>query len=82
MENMVFLIDLPRIEVSGAIKPGGLTAFGTELCHFLKSQGLEENLITSLGHYDFSETNKLRFIHSMYERSAISASLAGGILSG
>ncbi|RWA11986.1 hypothetical protein EKO27_g3087 [Xylaria grammica] len=61
MENMVFLIDLPMTKDSA----NQLTMFGQELCYFLKASGLDENLINSLSKYDFSETNRYRFIHTI-----------------
>ncbi|EOO02856.1 putative tyrosyl-dna phosphodiesterase domain-containing protein [Phaeoacremonium minimum UCRPA7] len=56
MENMAFIIDLPRIEDEVERVANELTAFGNELCYFLKAQGLEEQMIRSLRNYDFSET--------------------------
>ncbi|KAI1431601.1 tyrosyl-DNA phosphodiesterase-domain-containing protein [Xylaria sp. CBS 124048] len=61
MENMVFLIDLPAKKE--ASKP--LTAFGQELCYFLEACGLDEGLVGSLSKYDFSETERYRFIHTI-----------------
>ncbi|KAI2642772.1 tyrosyl-DNA phosphodiesterase-domain-containing protein [Xylaria nigripes] len=61
MENMVFLIDLPIAQE--ATKP--LTDFGQELCYFLKACGLDKSLIESLEKYDFSETGRYRFIHTI-----------------
>ncbi|EPE29923.1 Phospholipase D/nuclease [Glarea lozoyensis ATCC 20868] len=63
MENIVFLIDLPR-------HPGGKSAtpetfFATELLHFLKSMGLKKSIIDSLGSFDFSNTTDLAFVHSI-----------------
>ncbi|KAI0458339.1 tyrosyl-DNA phosphodiesterase-domain-containing protein [Xylaria acuta] len=61
MENMVFLIDLPM-----AKEPENqLTMFGKELCYFLKSSGLDESLVNSLLKYDFSKTNRYRFVHTI-----------------
>lgn len=61
MENMVFLIDLPLTNS----QTNQLTLFGQELCYFLKASGLDESLITSLSKYDFSETNRYRFVHTI-----------------
>ncbi|KAI1495682.1 tyrosyl-DNA phosphodiesterase-domain-containing protein [Biscogniauxia marginata] len=65
MENMVFLIDLPRIEESAARSSNNLTNFGEELSYFLKAQGLDESLVGSLTNYDFSETSRFRFVHTI-----------------
>ncbi|RYC59815.1 hypothetical protein CHU98_g6380 [Xylaria longipes] len=62
MENMVFLIDLPKATES----ENQLTMFGQELCYFLKSSGLDDSLVSSLSKYDFSETNQYRFVHTMW----------------
>lgn len=64
VENIVFLIDLPKlpdIEQHQNI----LTPFGEELCYFLKAQGLSESLVGSLAKYDFSETNRYAFVHTI-----------------
>ena len=63
MENMVFLIDLPLME-TGANNTK-MSLFGQELCYFLKASGLDESLINSLSKYDFSETDRYRFIHTI-----------------
>lgn len=67
MESIVFLIDLPRIEdLSATIpNPNKSTLFQEELCYFLRAQGLDEALIRSLSNYDFSATERYRFVHSM-----------------
>ncbi|KAI0540895.1 tyrosyl-DNA phosphodiesterase-domain-containing protein [Xylaria digitata] len=65
MENMVFLIDLPIAKDSTKDSANQLTAFGQELCYFLKESGLDKGLIDSLLKYDFSETNQYRFIHTI-----------------
>ena len=67
MENTVFLIDLPRLEDSARSKAssGASTLFKDELVYFLRAQGLEDSLITSLDNYDFSATARYGFIHSM-----------------
>lgn len=62
---MVFLIDLPRIDDPEAREANQLTPFGDELCYFLRAQGLDEKLIRSLAKYDFSETARYGFTHSM-----------------
>ena len=62
---MVFLIDLPRI-ADGSKRDGDqLTPFGEDLSYFLAAQGLDEALIESLRNYDFSETSRYGFVHTM-----------------
>ncbi|KAK7746052.1 hypothetical protein SLS62_009577 [Diatrype stigma] len=69
MENSVFIIDLPRKEDEdpGVTNhhPNESTLFKEELCYFLQAQGLDDSLIKSLSHYDFSATERYRFVHSM-----------------
>jgi hypothetical protein len=61
--QVVFLIDLPRLEQVG--RQESLTPFGEDLCYFLRAQGLEDGLVDSLRYYDFSETENLGFVHTM-----------------
>ncbi|KAI0901612.1 phospholipase D/nuclease [Annulohypoxylon nitens] len=65
IENMVFIIDLPRLDDSKSQASNGLGPFGDELCYFLRALGLEESLVNSLSNYDFSEANHYRFVHSI-----------------
>ncbi|KAI2471708.1 phospholipase D/nuclease [Annulohypoxylon bovei var. microspora] len=65
IENMVFLIDLPRIDDPKLQSSNKLGPFGDELCYFLRAQGLEESLVSSLTNYDFSEANHYRFVHTI-----------------
>ncbi|TQN68231.1 Tyrosyl-DNA phosphodiesterase 1 [Colletotrichum shisoi] len=65
LENMVFLIDLPRIGGTHQTAPPAGTAFGTELRRFLRALGLDEKLVKSLDNYDFSKTNRYGFVHSI-----------------
>ncbi|KXH36046.1 ubiquitin interaction domain-containing protein [Colletotrichum simmondsii] len=60
LENMIFLIDLPRLN-----GPPIETSFGTELRRFLRALGLDDKLVKSLDNYDFSETSRYGFIHSI-----------------
>lgn len=63
---MVFLIDLPLIQ--DAAKQAAnedLSPFGEELCYFLQAQGVSANMIASLRKYDFSETARLGFVHTI-----------------
>ncbi|KAK0646346.1 tyrosyl-DNA phosphodiesterase-domain-containing protein [Cercophora newfieldiana] len=68
MENMVFIIDLPRFEnleqqrEAQALK---LTPFAEDLFYFLAAQGLDDSLVSTLQKYDFSETKRYAFVHSM-----------------
>ena len=62
---MVFLIDLPHIDHEAQREANELTSFGNELCTFLKAQGLEDQMIRSLRNYDFSETFRYGFVHTM-----------------
>ncbi|KAI2776448.1 phospholipase D/nuclease [Daldinia loculata] len=65
IENMVFLIDLPRLGDPGSQSSSTLGSFGAELCYFLRAQGLEESLVGSLKNYDFSEADRYRFVHTI-----------------
>jgi hypothetical protein len=63
--QMVFIIDLPKIEDAGRLAVNKLTPFGEDLTHFLEAQGVDDGLIRSLAKYDFSETARYGFVHSM-----------------
>ena len=63
---MVFLIDLPRIEDGNKRAANQLTGFGEDLCYFLRAQGLDESLVASLRGFDFSETKRMGFVHTMW----------------
>ncbi|OHW96350.1 tyrosyl-DNA phosphodiesterase domain-containing protein [Colletotrichum incanum] len=65
LENMVFLIDLPRLETTQQTPSPAVTPFGIELRRFLRALGLDEKLVQSLDNYDFSETSRYGFVHSM-----------------
>ncbi|KAI1781471.1 phospholipase D/nuclease [Hypoxylon cercidicola] len=65
IENIVFLIDLPRIEDPELRSSNNIGAFGEELSYFLRAQGLEESLVSTLANYDFSEANRYRFVHTI-----------------
>ncbi|TDZ19102.1 hypothetical protein Cob_v008024 [Colletotrichum orbiculare MAFF 240422] len=65
LENMVFLIDLPRLNDTQGIAPPVETPFGTELRYFLRALGLDEKLVKSLDNYDFSETSRYGFVHTI-----------------
>jgi len=61
---MVFIIDLPKLDPSVQEK-ATLTTFGQDLSYFLSAQGLDDRLVESLKNYDFSETERYGFVHSM-----------------
>lgn len=63
---MVFIIDLPRLESAEQRDEQTLTPFAEELFYFLRMQTLDEKLISSLRNYDFSETSRYGFVHSMW----------------
>ncbi|KAB5570054.1 tyrosyl-DNA phosphodiesterase-domain-containing protein [Coniochaeta sp. 2T2.1] len=65
MENMVFLIDLPLIQDEEKQKGNKLTPFGEELVYFLEKQTVPDGLVRSLRKYDFEETRRLGFLHSV-----------------
>ncbi|KAK5997401.1 Tyrosyl-DNA phosphodiesterase 1-like protein [Cladobotryum mycophilum] len=62
MENMVFLIDLPRLENPVGQKP---TMFQKELEYFLKAMGVSDRMIASISNYDFLKTENLGFVHTI-----------------
>ncbi|KAJ5033514.1 uncharacterized protein L3040_008629 [Drepanopeziza brunnea f. sp. 'multigermtubi'] len=62
MENICFLIDLPRLP------PGEktvVTNFANELVYFVEQMGLDQKTATSLQNFDFSRTAHLAFVHSI-----------------
>ncbi|EQL01599.1 ubiquitin interaction domain-containing protein [Ophiocordyceps sinensis CO18] len=61
MENMVFLIDLPRLDKAQDHKP---TSFSLELQYFLRAMGVDGKMVDSLSGYDFSKTASLGFVHT------------------
>ena len=65
MENMAFLIDLPRLPNDGHVSTNKLTTFGKDLIYFLQAMGLEESVIQSVQKFDFSKTNDLAFVHTI-----------------
>ena len=62
---MVFIIDLPKLSEADQKDPEPLTPFGQDMCFFLKAQGLDEGLVSSLKNYDFTETRHYGFVHTM-----------------
>lgn len=65
MENMVFLIDLPRLTDGQQVLPQDTTFFGRELIHFVRAMGLQEDVIRSVHNFDFSATDGLAFVHTI-----------------
>ncbi|KAL8723908.1 MAG: hypothetical protein Q9166_008226, partial [cf. Caloplaca sp. 2 TL-2023] len=66
MENTTFLIDLPRLSTERAVAADdGMTNFGRDLSYFLQAMGLEQSIIESLHHFDFSATKGLAFVHTV-----------------
>ncbi|CAG7976207.1 unnamed protein product [Penicillium nalgiovense] len=61
MENTVFLIDLPRLDVPDA----GKTPFYKELVYFLQASELHRNIIKKLDEFDFTETKRYAFVHTV-----------------
>ncbi|RBA09958.1 hypothetical protein FPRO05_05894 [Fusarium proliferatum] len=62
MENMVFVIDLPRLKDPANYRQ---TAFSTELGRFLSATGVGEGMVSSLANYDFSQTKHLGFVYTI-----------------
>ncbi|KAH7308226.1 ubiquitin interaction domain-containing protein [Stachybotrys elegans] len=62
MENMVFIIDLPRLPNP---KEHRSTRFSTELGNFLAATGVEPGMVHSLNNYDFSRTEQLGFVYTI-----------------
>ncbi|KAF5695443.1 Tyrosyl-DNA phosphodiesterase 1 [Fusarium denticulatum] len=62
MENMVFLIDLPRLKDPANYRQ---TTFSTELGRFLSAAGVGEGMVSSLANYDFSQTKHLGFVYTI-----------------
>ena len=65
MENMLFLIDLPRLPDSYQTPTVELPAFGKELIYFLQAMGLEETVVQSVHKFDFSKTKDIAFVHTI-----------------
>lgn len=65
MENMVFLIDLPRRGDGMVGKREDLTFFGQELLYFLEKMDLWDKAREAILKFDFSRTEKLAFVHSI-----------------
>ncbi|KAL1592700.1 hypothetical protein SLS60_011116 [Paraconiothyrium brasiliense] len=64
LENTLFLIDLPR-RSEGVVSEKLETAFGQSLMSFLEAQQVGENVRAGLRKFDFSETKRFAFVHSI-----------------
>ena len=67
---MVFLIDLPKLPKGSSIEGTG-TPFMEDLSYFLTAQGVDAAMVQSLRNYDFTETARYAFVHSMYVTSRL-----------
>ncbi|KAK6606830.1 ubiquitin interaction domain-containing protein [Botrytis cinerea] len=65
LENVVFLIDLPRLPNGEKASDDQLTPFAQDLLHFLHAMTLTPRTIESLKRFDFSNTKHLAFVHSI-----------------
>ncbi|KAI0994689.1 hypothetical protein K3495_g13492 [Podosphaera aphanis] len=65
MENMCFLIDLPRHKSDHVTQCNEAPNFYHDLIYFLRAMGIENQIIDSLKNFDFSRTAKLGFVHSI-----------------
>ncbi|KAJ4398023.1 hypothetical protein N0V85_006387 [Neurospora sp. IMI 360204] len=63
MENILFIIDLPILDDPDVTRE--LTPFGEELSYLLKAKQLDDGLIRSLKKYDWTETMRYGFVHSI-----------------
>ncbi|CEJ59480.1 hypothetical protein PMG11_08104 [Penicillium brasilianum] len=64
MENTIFLIDLPRIELGVKVEESN-TSFKEELIYFLKASNLRSDAIQALDEFDFSKTARYAFVHTI-----------------
>lgn len=66
MENMVFVIDLPKLPADHErLTIDQMTFFGKELLYFFEAMGLDGKIIQSILRFDFSRTKDLAFVHSI-----------------
>ncbi|PGG98868.1 hypothetical protein AJ80_09450 [Polytolypa hystricis UAMH7299] len=63
MENIVFLIDLPRKSTGADDEPP--TKFLEELVYFLKASTVHDNIIDKLSGFDFGATADIAFVHTI-----------------
>ncbi|KAM5479522.1 hypothetical protein MaudMau93_007829 [Microsporum audouinii] len=64
MENMLFLIDLPR-KSDGGTGIDDATPFRDELVYFLKASNINEKIIDKMLQFDFRKTTKYAFVHTI-----------------
>ena len=78
MENMVFIIDLPRLHQNkpqdGNLESLEPTLFQSQLIHFLTAMDLDQSIIGSLKNFDFSKTKNIAFIHNIAGSHSYNAS--------
>lgn len=65
MENMVFIIDLPRLPEKHGTGTETETPFQRELIYFLKAMGLERSVIDSVSNFNFAATQGFAFVHTI-----------------
>ena len=65
MENSVFMIDLPRLPDGGKSEISELPPFAKELLHFVKEQGLDQDIRDGILNFDFSATDGMAFVHTV-----------------
>ncbi|TGO13984.1 hypothetical protein BTUL_0060g00410 [Botrytis tulipae] len=65
LENVVFLIDLPRLPNGERASDDQLTPFAQDLLYYLHAMTLAPRTIESLRRFDFSKTKDLAFVHSI-----------------
>ncbi|TGO75353.1 hypothetical protein BELL_0218g00050 [Botrytis elliptica] len=65
LENVVFLIDLPRLPNGERASDDQLTPFAQDLLYYLHAMTLAPRTIESLRRFDFSNTKHLAFVHSI-----------------
>lgn len=58
---MVFIVDIPRMANGAEAKE---TQFSRDLQSFLEACGIDERMVESLKHYDFSTTADLAFVYT------------------
>ncbi|KAF8851122.1 phospholipase D/nuclease [Acephala macrosclerotiorum] len=63
MENVCFLIDLPRLPEGESTEL--TTQFGIELSYFLSALGIDQSIVVSLKKFDFSKTANIGFVHTI-----------------
>lgn len=63
-QQSVFLIDLPKLK--GTSDGAHDTQFYKELVYFLTASTLNDKIIERFKEFDFTETKRYAFVHSMY----------------